>query len=79
MAENPTTCGNCHAENPPEAEFCAKCGQPLTASAGDSMREQEAAQGQGGALGRDADRAAGVTSTTITGSGMTDEGLPPHH
>jgi hypothetical protein len=35
---NPTVCGNCKTENPPGAEYCEACGEPLTLSAelGDS-------------------------------------------
>jgi predicted amidophosphoribosyltransferase len=30
---NPTVCGNCNTENPPGAEYCQECGEPLTLSA----------------------------------------------
>lgn len=30
---NPTVCGNCKTENPPGAEYCESCGEPLTLSA----------------------------------------------
>ncbi len=35
MAENPnpTVCGSCKTENPPGAEYCESCGEPLTLSA----------------------------------------------
>jgi hypothetical protein len=31
---NPTRCGTCGTMNPPGAEVCAKCGAPLTITAG---------------------------------------------
>lgn len=52
MAEgNPVTCGNCGTENPPDADACANCGQPLTRSAQEGMLEQEEAQVEGGVYG----------------------------
>lgn len=30
---NPTRCGNCHTDNPPGADVCQNCGQPLTLAA----------------------------------------------
>jgi predicted amidophosphoribosyltransferase len=30
---NPTVCGTCNTENPPGAEYCLECGQPLTLTA----------------------------------------------
>lgn len=52
---NPTTCGNCGTENPPDAEFCVNCGLPLTRSAGEEMRERREAQVEDGFFGTDDD------------------------
>ncbi len=52
---NPTTCGNCGTENPPDAEFCRNCGLPLTQSAGEEMRERREAQVEDGYFGIDDD------------------------
>jgi hypothetical protein len=48
MSLNPVTCGNCGTENSPEEEFCTNCGQPLTASAEEGLRENLDAQDTGG-------------------------------
>jgi hypothetical protein len=48
MSLNPVTCGNCGTENSPEEEFCTNCGQPLTASAEEGLRENLDAQDHGG-------------------------------
>ena len=47
MSLNPVTCGNCGTENSPEEEFCTNCGQPLTASAEEGLRENLDAQDHG--------------------------------
>lgn len=51
MALNPITCGNCGTKNPPDAEFCQQCDEPLTRSGAKGMREQEEAQVEGGVFG----------------------------
>lgn len=48
MASNPVSCGNCGTENPADQDVCAECGQPLTASADQGLRESEDAQEHGG-------------------------------
>ena len=48
---NPITCGNCGTENPPDAQECQNCGEPLTRSAQEGMMEQEEAQVEGGVFG----------------------------
>jgi hypothetical protein len=48
---NPVTCGNCGAENPPDQDFCIECEQPLTKSAVEGLVEQEEAQREGGVFG----------------------------
>lgn len=52
---NPTTCGNCGTENPPDAESCQNCGLPLTRSAGGEMAERAEAQAEVGFFGIDDD------------------------
>ena len=41
LALKPSTCPNCGYINPKEAEFCLKCGHPLTSSAIEKMKELE--------------------------------------
>jgi predicted amidophosphoribosyltransferase len=39
---NPTVCGNCHTENPPNAEYCNGCGAALTLVAEQAQLEPDA-------------------------------------
>jgi uncharacterized OB-fold protein len=55
---NPVTCGNCGTVNPPDQDFCIKCGEPLTDSAAEGMVEQMEAQREGGVYGVGEDDAA---------------------
>ncbi|RLG39953.1 MAG: hypothetical protein DRN78_06070 [Thermoproteota archaeon] len=41
MALKPQVCPNCGYINPKEAEFCLKCGYPLTSSAIEKVKELE--------------------------------------
>lgn len=43
---NPTVCGNCHTENPPGAEYCRECGEPLTLPAEQALDEGDAVERQ---------------------------------
>jgi hypothetical protein len=43
---NPTVCGKCHTENPPNAEYCRECGKALTLAAEEGSIERDAAQRQ---------------------------------
>ena len=43
---NPTVCGNCHTENPPNAEYCGGCGAALTLVAEQAQLEPDAAERQ---------------------------------
>ena len=43
---NPTVCGNCHTENPPNAEYCSGCGAALTLVAEQARLEPDAAERQ---------------------------------
>ncbi len=43
MVANPTTCSNCGTENDQGQDFCTNCDQPLTASADQGLRENQAA------------------------------------
>ena len=70
MTENPVTCGNCHTENAPGADFCSNCNQPLTQSAEMGMVEQEHAQHTGSLLSSDA-----TSNDSSTGQGV-DSGIP---
>lgn len=47
MSLNPVTCGHCGTENAPEEDFCVNCGQPLTGSAEEGLRENLEAQDTG--------------------------------
>lgn len=51
MASNPITCGNCGTENPPDQDFCIKCGQPLSRSAVEGIVEHREAEHEGGVYG----------------------------
>jgi predicted amidophosphoribosyltransferase len=68
MALDTVRCGNCGTDNPKDADFCQECGKPLTQSAGEGVREQIAAQDQGGVFGNDPGR---LTTRD------EDEDLPP--
>jgi hypothetical protein len=43
---NPTVCGNCHTENPPNAEYCRECGAALTLAAEQAVLEHDTAKPQ---------------------------------
>jgi transposase len=43
---NPTVCGNCRTENPPNAEYCGECGAALTLVAEQAQLEPDAAPPQ---------------------------------
>ncbi|HEY7030946.1 MAG TPA: zinc-ribbon domain-containing protein [Thermomicrobiales bacterium] len=90
MSLNPVTCGNCGTENSPDEEFCTNCGQPLTQSAEEGLRENIEAQdspslfGAGGAapgpgvVGAGGVIAAGgVGRPLVTGGNVPDPDLPP--
>lgn len=65
MQSNPVTCGNCGTENPPDQDFCVECGQPLTGSADEAVRESLAAEERTGAIG------GGSPGLGIGGAGLT--------
>ena len=67
MSSNPETCSNCGTENPPGEDFCVECGQPLTRSAEQGLREQSEAQHEGGVYG--------VGDTDIDSDGPTVGGV----
>lgn len=67
---NPITCGNCGTENPPDAQECQNCGEPLTRSAQEGMMEQEEAQAEGGVYG------IGEGDAPFEGQPGLDEGPP---
>ena len=78
MALNPVTCGNCGTINPPGQDFCVKCGQPLTGSAEQAIRENLEAERHGGLLGNDATPAAGAPGPgMVGGAGGIVTGLNP--
>ena len=35
----PNPCNNCHTVNPPTANFCLKCGQPVTIAAKEKLKD----------------------------------------
>jgi hypothetical protein len=43
---NPTVCGNCHTENPPNSEYCRECGAALTLVAEQALIERDTAESQ---------------------------------
>jgi hypothetical protein len=70
LTENPVTCGHCQTENPPGADFCNNCNQPLTQSAEMGMAEHEQAQQSGSLLSGDI-----PPSDSSSGQGV-DSGIP---
>lgn len=84
MSLNTVTCGNCGTKNSPGAEFCAECGQPLTQSAEEGIRENIEAQdspslfGHGVPVGTGGVVAAGgLGQPLITTGDVPDPDLPP--
>ena len=73
MALNPVTCGNCGTENPPDRDFCTNCGQPLTASGDEGLRENLEAQDHGGLIAGSG--TLGAEGTLGAGAQPTDPGL----
>ena len=53
MATDTITCGNCQTENPKDQDFCIECGQPLTGSGEQEVRENIDAEGSGSFIGND--------------------------
>ncbi|HWV34835.1 MAG TPA: zinc ribbon domain-containing protein [Thermomicrobiales bacterium] len=78
---NPVTCGNCGTENPPGQDFCTNCGQPLTGSADEAIREHIEATEDDGVIGSNAPGADGAVSAVDAGFGVPvdvpDDTLPP--
>jgi hypothetical protein len=79
MALNTITCGNCQTENPSDADFCRKCGQPLTASADEGLREHLEAQDHASLIGGKETPVLGVGGLGLIGgvSGSGNTLLPP--
>jgi hypothetical protein len=67
MALNSVTCGNCRTENPSDADFCRECGQPLTGSAEEGLRESLDAQDHGSLIGAEDTPGLGVGGLGLIG------------
>lgn len=78
MASNPISCSNCGTENPPDQDFCTECGQPLTASAEQGLRENEEAEDHGSILGGRSVGLGGDPSPLASDVGTADEHTRPH-
>jgi len=90
MQLNPITCGNCQTENPPDAQFCVNCGQPLTQSAEEGLRENIEAQDRPSLFGPGPGTpgtgvvgaggfvpAGGIGAPLVPGGNVPDPDLPP--
>lgn len=77
MAANPTTCSNCGTENAPGQDFCTNCDQPLTASADQGLRENQAAQDRGGLIAGDAVGLGADAPPLASDTGVLDDGPRP--
>jgi hypothetical protein len=86
MSLNTITCGNCQTENPPDAEFCIECGQPLTQSAEEGIRENIEASDSPSLFGHGAGAvvgaggvipAGGLGQPVIVPGDVPDPYLPP--
>ena len=75
MALNTITCGNCQTENPPDADFCIECGQPLTGSGEQEVREEIDAQDGGSFIGNDDVIGPGTIAPGLAGGAG---GIPTH-
>jgi hypothetical protein len=74
---NPTRCGNCGTDNPPGAEYCEHCGQPLTLTADAVVLEEfpEVVDEPGVTDGDDSAQSAGVP--VLGGLGGAPLTIPP--
>ena len=75
MAENTITCGNCQTENPKDQDFCIECGQPLTGSGEQEVRENVDAQSGGSFIGNDDVVGSGAVAPGLAGGAG---GIPAH-
>lgn len=83
MSTNPSTneerCSNCGTINPVGQDKCVKCGMPLTASAGEALRTNLAAEDDASIMGgRNEITGLGsaLESTDVDDTTRRDTGMP---
>lgn len=73
MFRNPTTCGNCHTENPPDQDVCTSCGQPLARSAQQGEGDNQDVEDGGRVIDSKSSGLGGTAAPSTPGVGMGDD------